>query len=290
MTRSFPVRRCVAAMALGFFVHVAAPAALAGEDGRPLMSDSWRRVRGVHAERETLDVFVVSQPDKPSYDVSDLAALAEPGRRGVVRKRAVRSIAYAEDGRDKLHVVFSEPAEDRGTALLIWRQPASPQDDQWLYLPALKRVRRLPASSTQTFAGSDLSYEDMRTLTSEPLERFEYEIVGSEPVDGTPCTLVRATPRPDANSAYASRDIAIATDSLYPVRTVFRDSKGADWKVLRSVGVRNVSGALWRPAMIEMRDLKLGETTIVSFVAREIDPTFPPALFTQDYLERSLGQ
>jgi uncharacterized protein len=284
------LRACLAIVAALAAIAAAPRAANSGDDGRSAMSEAWKRVRGVHAELETLDVFVISQPDKPAYEESDVAALRAEGRRGIVRKRAVRSIQYAEDGHDKLHVVFSEPAEDRGTALLVWRQPSSSQDDQWLYLSALKRVRRLPASSTQTFAGSDLSYEDMRNLTSEPLERFDYEIVGDETVDGQPCTLIRATPHSDATSAYARRDIAIAKQSLFPVRTSFRDSKGVELKVLRAVGVREVAPGLWRPAMIEMRDLRIGESTVVAFVSRDINPEFAPALFTQDHLERSLGQ
>ncbi len=290
MPLSRSLRRFARAVVMAAMVLIPNRPAMAAQDARPLMTEVWRRMRGLETERETLEVFVISEPDKAQYRPGDLDALKADGRRGVVRKRATRSIGYAPDGHDKLHIVFSEPAEDSGTALLVWRQPSSPQDDQWLYLPALKRVRRLPASSTQTFAGSNFSYEDVRSLTSEPLERFDYEVTGEETIDGQQCTLVRATPREGTISAYSSRTIAIATGSLFPVRTVFQDSKGSDCKILYDVDAREVAPQVWRPSLTELRDLKLGESTVIAFDAREVNVALSPSLFTEDSLERSLGK
>jgi outer membrane lipoprotein-sorting protein len=279
----------------------AAPAILAGlillvtgafdcvsaqEDARPMVAEAWRRMRGLETEREELTVLVVSGPDKPQYGRSDLPALTDAGRRGVARKRAVRSIRYSKDGGDKVHIAFVEPAEDRGTRYLVWRQPGAAQDDQWLYLPALSRVRRVPASGTQTFVGSNFTYEDIRSLSSEPLERFDYTLAGEDVVAGAPCTLVRATPREGTRSAYASRTIAFAKDSLFPMRVTLDGVDGKTWKVLFNVDPVEVSPGVWRPALAEMRDVRLGETTVIAFESREVNPTLAPAIFTQDSLAR----
>ena len=214
--------------------------AYAEDDARPLMEKVWAGLRGVTTERDTLDVLIVAAPDQTRYQPHEARALAERRPANVTHKRAVRSIRYAPDGTDKLHIVFLEPREDRGTAFMVWRQPSGDPDDQWLFLPALKRARRVPASSTQTFVGTDFIYEDVRALTSEPLERFDYVMVGEEDVDGTPCSLVRALPKSGTSSAYAARVIAIAKASRFPLRVAYHDQRGAVVKLQHNVAPREV--------------------------------------------------
>jgi hypothetical protein len=284
LSRRFrPARAALLTMLLAF--AAGGRPSFASEDAAPLMREVWTRMRSLQTEREKLTILVVPAPGKPQYTVADLAALTAEGGRGIARKRAVRSIGYSQGGQDRLHIVFSEPAEDLGTAFLVWRRPEVSQDDQWLYLPALGRPRRLPASSTQTFAGSNFTYEDIRSLTSEPIERFDYEIAGEEVVDGQPCTIVRARPKEGTSSAYATRTIAIAKGSLFPLRSTFHDAAGQPWKVLYDVDPKEVAPNVWRPTMAEMRDLKLNETTIIVFEDREVNPVLSPAIFTQDHLE-----
>jgi hypothetical protein len=249
----------------------------------------WAGLRNLESERETLDVLVVAAPDRPRYEPADAVALVRERPRGVTYKRAVRTIRYARDGTDKLHVVFSEPREDRGTALLVWREPAADQDSQWLFLPALKRARRIPASSTQTFVGTDFIYEDVRALTSEALERFEYTVAGEEDVDGTPCTLVRAVPKPGTATAYARRIIAIATSTRFPMRIAYYGAGETMTKLQHNVAPREAAPGIWRPQLTEMRDLELGETTLISFATREINPVLKADVFTVDALERWTG-
>ena len=263
---------------------------LADDGAESLMREVWSRLRNLETEREVLDVLIVAAPEKERFAPADVPAFLRDRPRGVVYKRATRSIRYARDGADKLHVVFSEPREDRGTAVLVWRKPGEDTDDQWLFLPALKRVRRIPASSTQTFAGTDFSYEDVRQITSEPMERFQYVREGEAEIDGRPCTLVRATPKPGTVTAYGSRVIAITKDSLFPYRTSYYDPQGALWKVQDNAEPREVAPGVWRPALTEMRDVKLKETTLLSFVNREVNPAIPSEVFTQDYLERWTGE
>lgn len=258
----------------------------AAEDGRPLMEAVWKGMRSLATERDTLDVLVVAAPDRERYQPADARALVATRPAGVTYKRAVRSVRYAPNGADKLRVVFLEPREDRGTGFLVSRHAGDEPDDQWLFLPALKRVRRIPASSTQTFVGTDFIYEDVRALTSEALDRFDYVLAGEENVDGVACTLVRATPKPGTTSAYASRSIAVAKTSRFPLRIGYSDGRGTLVKLQHNVAPTEVRPGVWRPELTEMRDLALGETTLITFAAREIDVDLKPELFTQDALER----
>lgn len=265
-------------------------AAFPDDGANDLMREVSTRLRNLETERTVMDVLVIAAPEKDRFAPADVPALMRNRPRGVVYKRATRSIRYARDGTDKLHVVFSEPREDRGTAVLVWRKPGGDADDQWLFMPALKRVRRIPVSSTQTFAGTDFSYEDVRQQTSEPTERFQYAFEGQEEIDGRPCTLVRATPKPSTVTAYGSRLLAITKDSLFPYRTSHFDPQGVLWKVQYNVEPHEVASGVWRPALTEMRDVKLKETTLLSFVTREVNQEIPAEVFTQDYLERWTGE
>ena len=82
-------------------------------------------------------------------------------------------------------------------------------------------------------------------------------------------TFRRPACRPGTSSAYSSRIFAISKATLFPVRTTFHDAAGAPWKVLFDVDAHEVAPKVWRPALSEMRDLKLNETTLIVFDERE---------------------
>src|SRR4030066_2026759 len=82
---------------------------------------------------------------------------------------------------DKSLTVFDEPADVKGTAFLSYTHALKP-DDQWLYLPALKRVKRIAsANKSGPFVGSEFAYED---LTSQEVEKYNYQHLRDELLDG----------------------------------------------------------------------------------------------------------
>ncbi|MEO1336758.1 MAG: outer membrane lipoprotein-sorting protein, partial [Myxococcota bacterium] len=98
----------------------------------------------------------------------------------VERKMLVQTLEGTNDG-DKSIVAFSFPADVNGTKLLTWTHKID-NDDQWLYMPAIKRIKRISSRrQSGSFMGSEFSYEDM---SSQEVEKYTYQFLGDETLNG----------------------------------------------------------------------------------------------------------
>ena len=249
-----------------------------------MVSDTWTRYRSVNTEREESEILIVSAPHAAGFSRAETEALTSEARPGVIHKRAVRHVLYAPDRRDKIHLLFSLPPDDAGLGFLVWRQADSVQDDMWLFMPGYRAVRRIPVSSKQRLAGTNLLYEDVRELAGERTDRFSYERVGTESVDGRAAAVVSAVPKADTVSAYASRKIWIDKEWLFPLQVEFFDAGGKLWKVLRNREIHEVAPNVRRADLAEMRDVQLNECTLLLVTKRSVGKEIPAHVFSQDYL------
>ena len=256
----------------------------ADPDPLALITDTWARYRSVKAEREESELLVVSKPQAAVFLRADAEAMARDERAGVIHKRAVRHVLYAADHGDKVHLLFSLPADDAGLGFLTWRQTGSAQDDMWLFMPGYRAVRRIPVSSKQRLAGTDLLYEDVRELAGERTDRFNYELVGAESVDGRATDIVGATPKADTVTVYSRRKVWIDKEWLFPLKVEFYDGDGKLWKVLRNTEIREVAPGTRRADLAEMRDVQLDQATLLLVTKRNVGIEIPPQVFTEDYL------
>src|ERR1700687_5422193 len=201
--------------------------ASAQQDALSLISETWTRYRSVKTEREESEILIVSAPQAASYTRAETEALVRETPSGVIHKRAVRHVLYAPDHHDKIHLLFSLPPDDAGLGLLVWRQTDNAQDDMWLFMPGYRAVRRVPVSSKQRLAGTDLLYEDVRELAGERTDRFTYKTVTTESVDGRAAEVISAMPKADTVSAYSSRKIWVDKEWLFPLKVEFYDAGGS---------------------------------------------------------------
>jgi hypothetical protein len=262
----------------------AVPVARAEPDGLALITETWARYRSAKTEREESEILIVSAPQAASYSRADTEAMTHEARSGVIHKRAVRHVLYAPDRHDKIHLLFSLPADDAGLGLLVWRQTDTTQDDMWLFMPGYRAVRRVPVSSTQRLAGTNLLYEDVRELAGERTDRFTYKIVGAESIDGRAADVVSAAPKADTVSAYSNRKVWVDKEWLFPLKVEFYDTGGKLWKVLRNAEIREVAPGVRRADLAEMRDLQENECTLLLVTKRSVGTEIPAQVFTEDYL------
>ena len=114
-------------------------------------------------------------------------------KQGNESKRAMRSksLEVTGDG-DKGLTIFDSPGDVKGTAFLSFTH-ATKADDQWLYLPALKRVKRISSSNKSgPFMGSEFAYED---ISSQEIEKYTYEWLKDEAVDGKEAFVIQRNPQ-----------------------------------------------------------------------------------------------
>jgi hypothetical protein len=208
--------------------------------------------------------------------------LSDAQGRSARRGFEVKKLEGTEDG-DRTLIVFAWPPDIRDTALLTHAHDAG-DDDQWLYLPALKRVKRI-ASRTRAgaFVGSEFAYED---LVPTEIEKFSYRYQGKQPCPGAPdlaCHVNERTPR-DAGSGY-SRQVVWLDDVHYRLWKVdYYDRAGALRKTLTAQDYAVYRERFWRPARLLMRNVVSGKSTLMRWEAYD----FGVQLGEQDFTTRAL--
>ncbi len=193
-------------------------------------------------------------------------------RRNKIKKRTVRMWNMeTEEGLEKFMLVFMKPRDVKGTGLLTWEQKGR-DDDQWLYLPSLKKEKRIAAGSKKNrFMGTEFAYED---LALENLDRHEYKLAGSKKLNGHECYLVEAMPKSKKdrkNSGYSKRVIWIRKDIFYTARVEYHNKKRKLVKVLENGDPVNISGTVWRSNEFIMKNLKSKRRTRMMVKERTIN-------------------
>jgi hypothetical protein len=211
-------------------------------------------------------------------------------RDGTVRTRITRSYRrrFAADSRSV--IFFDEPANLAGTALLTWDYgDPSRDDDQWLYLPALRKSRRVAlADRGRAFLGTDFSYEDMKKETRVSLEDYRFESAGEEAVDGQHCWVVEAVPVGDAEArelGYGRLRLRVDSALWIPRWIEYWDPDGAPLKSVRLRAIE-VTDGIWSPRRIEAENLQTGHRTTLRFEAIDQKTPVPEDLLTEAGLRR----
>lgn len=158
---------------------------------------------------------------------------------------------------DKSLVLFNTPRDIEGTALLSHARILDP-DDQWLYLPALKRVKRISSSNKSgPFVGSEFAFED---FTAIELNKFDYRFIGTEPCADLQCDVVERLPR-YRNSGYL-KQIAWVDRTDFQIRKVeFYDRRGDLLKVLELSDYRLYDNGVWRAHRLSMSNVQTNKRT-----------------------------
>ena len=158
---------------------------------------------------------------------------------------------------DKSLVIFDAPADIRGTALLSHARILD-SDDQWLYLPALKRVKRISSrNKSGPFVGSEFAFED---FTAIELNKFDYRYLRNETCGDLQCDVVERLPRYE-NSGYM-KQIAWVDQADYQLRKVeFYDRRGDLLKVLELGDYRHYDNGVWRAHRLSMNNVQTNKRT-----------------------------
>ena len=117
-------------------------------------------------------------------------------KRGKLRIRETTSLRKYIGGEKRLAIFYLTPKSVMGTAFLTYDYPdPTVDDDQWLYMPALRKTRRISAANRgDYFLGTDLTYEDIKLETRISLNDYNYKTIGKELVDGNESFVLEATP------------------------------------------------------------------------------------------------
>lgn len=217
----------------------------------------------LHAETaEEKGLAITIEADRRDAGYSDYTAdmtMTLKNKHGKESKRAIRSktLEVSGDG-DKSLSIFDTPRDVKGTAFLSFSHKVG-DDEQWLYLPALKRVKRINSrNKSGSFMGSEFSYED---IASQEVEKYTYKHLREEEYNGQLCFVGESYPVDKRNSGYTKR-LTWLDKTEYRVQKVeYYDRKASLLKTLVTSGYQQYLGKYWRPDFMEMINHQTGKST-----------------------------
>ena len=218
--------------------------------------------------------------DRPNGDdVSSKVIMLLADKGGKARKRVFYSYAKDKGPGERWNLMrFVEPADIDGTGLLTLDHPGD-ESDQWLYLPALDRVRRISSSRKGgRFVGSDFFYEDLR---DREVGMDYHRLAGKGKLGKVECDLLVSMPRDPANSVYSKRVSCIHQKTLIPLRVdLFKNGVKKPIKRLKARKIKKIQG-YWTVMDSTMYDLKTGHRTRLLTKRIKYDQKLPDALFNK---------
>ena len=265
MTRAF-ARAIVLAAALGVaaIVHAAEPSA------REVMEKNFHASKIRSLETDSTMVLVTARNEKRE-------------------RRTTALLKLQPNGMDsKILVKFHTPTDIKGTGFLLIEHIEG-EDDQWIYLPALKRSRRLVANNKKdSFVGSDFSYGD---ISLPKVDLYQHKFLRSETLDKDDCIVIESTPASEevrSNSGYSRKLSWIRKDTFIEAKVEYYDLSGRHLKTQKTRDHKQVQTDPIRyfPLYREMVNHQTGHKTTIQVNGIKPGLQVPDDYFTTRYIER----
>jgi outer membrane lipoprotein-sorting protein len=202
-------------------------------------------------------------------------------KKGDKRERTLSIFAKKEgENKSKSILFFNSPADVKGTSFLVWTDEKK-EDKQWLYLPALQRVRQISASGKgESFMGTEFTFFDMG---SQNVDDYTYTLLKEENVNNEPCYVIEATPK--KVEFYSKATLWIRKSNFIPAKADFYDTKGQYQKQGIFENIKNIKG-INTPTHIEMHNVINGRATLIDLSNIVYDSGLKDDIFTERYMTR----
>lgn len=225
----------------------------------------------------------VDQQDSGFVDLLTEMTMTLKDKGGIESKRQLRIKTIEQNEGDKTITVFDSPIDQKGVALLT-HSHQSADDDQWLYLPAIRRVKRIIAQNRSgPFVGSEFAYEDINT---PHVDRFTYRYVGEKQCENEAVMCIEYERYPvDPFSGYSKNVIWVYKNEMSYAKIDYYDRKNSLLKTLKFYDYKRYLNKLWRPDYIEMRNHQTGASTRLDFHKRTFGSGLNDADFTPNKLK-----
>lgn len=198
------------------------------------------------------------------------------------REIRIKNFEVADDG-DKSLSIFDKPRDVRGTAFLTFSHVDKP-DDQWLYLPALKRVKRISSrNKSGPFMGSEFAFED---IGSQEIAKYTYKFIKEAPCgDGLNCLVSERYPT-DKFSGYTKQVSWIDDQEYRIIKTDFYDRRKSLLKTLEMNEYKQYLDKFWRPHNMVMTNHQTGKSSILNYSEYQFKTGLKDSDFNKSKLKR----
>ena len=198
------------------------------------------------------------------------------------REIRIQSLEVQGDG-DKSLSIFDSPQDVKGTAFLSFSHAVG-DDEQWLFLPALSRVKRISSSNKSgPFMGSEFAYED---LTSFEVPKYTYNYLRDENINGLDAYVIETIPV-DKNSGYTRRVVWVDKVHYRVQKIEFYDRRNALLKTLTMGDYQQYLDKYWRPLTMQMVNHQTGKKTELKWSNYRFNTGLKDEDFNQNTLKRA---
>jgi outer membrane lipoprotein-sorting protein len=203
---------------------------------------------------------------------------------GKERIRKIKQFTKDLGDVEKSIMFFQSPADVKNTSFMSWTYDSDKSDDQWIYLPALKKTKRISSDSkSDYFMGSDFTYDD---LGDRKLDDDTHELIGEETIDGVDYYLVESTPK-DEEYMYSKTKTWIRKDNFIGLKKEFYDEDEELLKILRIKKFEEISGFLVITSS-EMENVQKEHRTTMIIGGVEINTNISASKFTERMMARGM--
>jgi outer membrane lipoprotein-sorting protein len=198
-------------------------------------------------------------------------------KQGETRVRTLRQYIKYGDKMDKKIMFFQSPADVRGTSFMNWSYVDGRDDDQWIYLPALKRTKRISSDGkSDYFMGSDFTYDD---LGDRHPDEDTHTLLREETLEGKACWVVESIPK-EEDYMYSKTITWVMKDNYLGLRREFYDEDGDLLKILTIKKFDQIDG-FWTILETEMKNVQKDHKTNMAFNNVQINQGIPDSRFTE---------
>lgn len=194
-----------------------------------------------------------------------------------VREMTMTRRNIKEGGEQRYFIFFHRPPDVRDLAFLVWKYPAR-DDDRWLYVPALKLVRRIAASDKHTsFVGSDFSYEDVSGR--EPADDT-HKLLREDKAAGREAWVVESVPRESGSADFSRKLSWIDKATGLPLKEEYFDRRGDLTRVFTAEELKEIQG-FWTVTKRVMKNVQSGHSTEAVLADVRYNLKLAPDLFSE---------
>jgi outer membrane lipoprotein-sorting protein len=236
---------------------------------------------------EIMDKNFVATKYQDSTSETTMTLTNKAGKQRV--RKTFGTTKLEANGIDNMRMTrFLEPADVKGTVSLLIEH-SEKDDDMWIYLPSMKKVRRLVSSNKKdSFVGTDFSYGD---VIGHKVKEWHHKLAKEEDVDGKPCYVIESTPKDaaiKANTGYSKRVNWIQKDNFVTLKAVLYDEAGELLKEMRFANYTEVDPVhhRWQAGQLEARNVQTEHSTVIHIDQLKVNVGVKDDYFTTRYMEQ----
>jgi outer membrane lipoprotein-sorting protein len=217
-------------------------------------------------------------------DRTSVLTMTLTNKSGQTRVRKIKQFNKDLGDVEKKIMFFMSPADVKNTSFMNWSYDSDKADDQWIYLPALKKVKRISSDSkSDYFMGSDFTYDD---LGDRKLDADIHQLLREETVDGKTCYVVKSVSK-DEDYMYSKTITWIQKDNFVGVKKEFYDEDEELLKILTIKKVEKISG-FWIVSESEMKNVQKKHSTKIQLSDIKVNTGVPASKFSERMMMRGI--